>query len=78
MLLGIVGVSLAVTTIAAVEVRFGVLATATLSLFAAELLAQGKLTARESLPLGFGLGLFLLTSSLLSVYVLALSGSASP
>jgi hypothetical protein len=77
-LLGIAGVSLAVTTITAVETRFGVLATAVFSLFAAELLIRGRPAAREWLPLGFGLVLFLLTSSLLSVYVLALSGGASP
>jgi hypothetical protein len=77
-LLGVAGVTLAVTTITGVETRFGLLATASLSFFAAELLTVEKMEAREWLPLGFGLALFLLVSSLLSVYVLALSGALSP
>ena len=77
-LAGIVGVSLAVTTITAVETRFGLLATASLSLLAANMLFNGKIDAREWLPIGFGLCAFVGTASLLSVYALALTGATSP
>ncbi len=77
-LISMVAVTLAATMIVAVETRFGVLATASLSLLALELVLNGKLNAREWLPLGFGLALFLVVSGLLSVYVLALSGATAP
>ena len=77
-LITLVGTTLAVTTIVAVETRFGVLATAALSLLAAELALNGKMDAREWVPLSFGLAFFLAVSSLLSVYVLALSGAVLP
>jgi hypothetical protein len=77
-LITVVGVTLAVTTITAVETRFGLLATASLSLLAAELVLNGRLEAREWIPVGFGLVFFLAATSLLSVYVLALSGALAP
>jgi len=77
-LLLVAGVTLAVTTITAAETRFGLLATAAFSWFAAELVLQGRLERREWVAVGFGLSVFTVVSALLSVYVLTLSGAASP
>lgn len=72
------GVTLAVTTITAVETRFGLLATGAFSWLSAELVLQEKLDTKEWIAVGFGLASVVLVSALLSVYVLALSGATSP
>jgi len=61
-----------------VGARSGLLATASLSLLAVRLLLGPALPRREIVALSFGIVFFLIASSLLSVYVLALAGSASP
>lgn len=74
---GILLATLAVTALIAVETRFGMLATLILSLRTIEFLLAKDIQKTEAISIAFGSFCFLLSSSILSIYVLSYSGLLS-
>jgi len=74
---GILIVTLGVCLFFGVETRFGLLATMVLSIKAVELTMYYRPHRGEAVAVMFGLLMFVCTTSLLSIYVLSLSGALS-